>query len=98
MFKQIAAATITLTLSVGAYAVQSQQEAQQPQQVSGPVLMTDTELDAVAAGQLIEIRDVTVEVSRNNIALAVPVSAAVAAFGSNAASVQTRPGRINQQQ
>ena len=64
------------------------------------VELTDAELDAVAAGQLIGIAVVdAVDIEDNEVAVAVPVNASVAAgVLGNAASgaLQTRPGRIRQ--
>ena len=72
----------------------------------GPVAMTESQMDDVAAGALITVVAVDVVdvnnnriLNNNNIALSVPVNAAVAAFGSDATAVQQgRPGRIRQQQ
>lgn len=81
--KRLIAAAGALVLSVGAYAGQAdqpQQPVQQPQQASSePVQMTDAQLDSVAAG-LITIAVVdAVDIEDNQVQVAVPVNAAVAA-------------------
>jgi len=65
-----------------------------------PVELTDAEIDAVAGGQpgqsgLINLFDVA---SHNNVQVAVPVNAAVAAnvLGGGAAAGALQPGRITQ--
>jgi hypothetical protein len=67
----------------------------------GPVMLSAAQMETVRGGQLLEI-----EIERNNVAVAVPVNAAVGAnvcviAGACVAvanSEQTRPGRINQEQ
>ena len=67
-----------------------------------PVAMSDEQLDSLSAGLLDGINVAVVDVAditnnNVNVQLNVPVSAAVAAFGSTAGSVATAlPGRIFQ--
>ncbi len=66
--------------------------------IAVPIELTDAELDAVAAGALIDVVAVdVVDVENNNVAVSVPVNAAVAAFDSQAVATQGRPGRIRQE-
>ena len=69
---------------------------------AAPVEMTDQQLDNVTAGALIEVVAVdVVDVNNNNIAVSVPVNAAVAVAvlgGAVASAAQGQPGRIFQQQ
>ncbi len=65
--------------------------------IAVPIELTAAEIDAVAGGALIEVVAVdVVDIENNNVAVSVPVNAAVAAFGSVAEANQGRPGRIRQ--
>jgi hypothetical protein len=63
-----------------------------------PVELTDVELDAVAAGALINVVAVdVVDINNNDVDVAIPVNAAVAvAVLGQSAAVATQPGRIRQ--
>ncbi len=67
--------------------------------LAAPIELTDAELDAVAGGLLDNVTVVdVVDVNDNQVQLAVPVNAAVAAaaFDSVANATATQPGNINQ--
>lgn len=83
----IAAATVALAASGTAFAK--------------PVKMTDQQMDGVTAGALVDVVLVdVVDVNNNNIAVAVPVNAAVAVgvLGGAVAGAAQRPGAILQNQ
>jgi hypothetical protein len=64
--------------------------------LSGPVALTDAELDMVAAGQQTGLINLFDTLSHNNVQVAVPVNAAVAANilgGGAAAGAVQHPGR-----
>ena len=69
---------------------------------AAPVEMSDEQMDQVTAGALLNVVAVdVVDVNNNNIAVAIPVNAAVAIAvlgGSLANAQQGQPGRIVQQQ
>jgi hypothetical protein len=94
-----------LVLAVALSGMASVAVAQEPVRTNTaePVKLTEAEMDSVAGGQLVDVILVdVVDVERNNVAVSanVPVSAAVAAFGSGAGSIvtQDRPGRVRQGQ
>ena len=69
---------------------------------AAPVEMTDQQLDQVTAGALLNVVAVDlVDVNNNNIAVSIPVNAAVAIGvlgGAIAGAAQGQPGRIGQSQ
>jgi hypothetical protein len=94
---------VLLAAAVAAFALSSVAIAAEPAKPtqptkSGPVKMSDQELDKVAAGALITVIAVDV-VDVNNNKVAIPVAANVAAgiLCAECTATQTaRPGRINQ--
>jgi len=69
---------------------------------AAPVEMTDQQLDQVTAGALLNVVAVDlVDVNNNNIAVSIPVNAAIAIGvlgGAIAGAAQGQPGRITQSQ
>jgi hypothetical protein len=68
---------------------------------AAPVEMTDQQMDNVTAGALIEVVAIdVVDIEKNNVAVAVPVNAAVAVsvLGVSGAAAGQRPGNLTQRQ
>ena len=68
--------------------------------IAAPVEMTDQQMDQVTAGALINVVAVdVVDVNNNDVAVSIPVNAAVAIGvlgGALSGAAQGRPGRISQ--
>ena len=88
------AVALGLALSGAAYAGQETPQAK----ASGPVQMTDAQMDNVVAGALLNLLVIdAVDINNNTVQVAVPVNAAVAAgVLGTAGAVATQPGNITQ--
>lgn len=96
--KSIAAFASALCLAASGSAL-ANQPVEQESKARAPIPMTDTQMDNVAGGALVNaiLVDV-VDVNNNDVQVAVPVNAAVAAgiLGNAGAIAVQRPGRQRQ--